>query len=113
MNLNRCQFANSPCCLRRIDDGDDDENGAQRMIMNHKIYQDKRLVNGAMDAITEIIWPLFRSAKLYDQDIPAVKVDFEETGELENMPVQYTAKFSCETANGEVTVNFMLGIHST
>jgi hypothetical protein len=23
------------------------------------IYQDKRLVNGAMDAITQITWPLF------------------------------------------------------
>jgi hypothetical protein len=37
------------------------------------IYQDKRLVNGAMDSITEIIWPLFRRAQLYDQDILAVK----------------------------------------
>jgi hypothetical protein len=36
----------------------------------------KGLVNGAMGAITEIIWPLFRRAQLYDQDIPAVKIDF-------------------------------------
>jgi hypothetical protein len=37
--------------------------------MNHKIYQDIRLVNGAMDSIAEIIWPFFRRAQLYDQDI--------------------------------------------
>jgi hypothetical protein len=44
------------------------------------IYQDKRLVDGAIDSITEIIWPLFRRAQLYDQDILAAKIDFEETG---------------------------------
>jgi hypothetical protein len=26
--------------------------------MNQKIYPDKRLINGAVDATTEIIWPL-------------------------------------------------------
>jgi hypothetical protein len=40
--------------------------------MNHKEYQDKRLVNSAMDSITETIWPLFRRAQLNDQDILAV-----------------------------------------
>jgi hypothetical protein len=49
------------------------------MIMNQKLYQDKRLVNRAMDSITDIIWPLFRY-QLYDQDILAVKIDFGETG---------------------------------
>jgi hypothetical protein len=48
--------------------------------MNQNIYQYKRLVNGAMNSITEIIWPLFRRAQLYDQDILAVKIDFGETG---------------------------------
>jgi hypothetical protein len=36
-----------------------------------------------MNVITEIIWPLFRRAQLYDQDIPvklAVKIDFGESG---------------------------------
>jgi hypothetical protein len=47
--------------------------------MNQKLYQDKRLVNRAMDSITDIIWPLFRY-QLYDQDILAVKIDFGETG---------------------------------
>jgi hypothetical protein len=43
------------------------------MIMNQKIYQDKRHVNGAMDAIFEVIWPFLRRAQLYDQDLSAVK----------------------------------------
>jgi hypothetical protein len=47
------------------------------MIMNQKLYQDKRLFNGA---ITEIIWSLFRRTQLYEQDIPAVKIDFGENG---------------------------------
>jgi hypothetical protein len=44
------------------------------VIINQKIYQDKRLVNGAMDSITEIIWPLFLRTQLYDQDIWVVKI---------------------------------------
>jgi hypothetical protein len=70
------------------------------MIMNQNIYQDKRLVNGAMLNITEIIWSLFRRAQLYDQDILAVKIDFGETGvhQIDAMTVQFPAKFSCETA---------------
>jgi hypothetical protein len=39
------------------------------IIMNQKKYQDKHLVNGGMDAISEIIWPFFRRARLYDQDL--------------------------------------------
>jgi hypothetical protein len=63
------------------------------MIMNHKINQDKRLVNGAMDSITEIIWPLFRR-------ILAVKIDFGKTGvhQINAMTVQFLAKFCCGTA---------------
>jgi hypothetical protein len=70
------------------------------MIMKQKIYQDKRLVNGAMNSITEILWPLFRRVQLYDQDILAVKIDFRETGvhKIDAMTLQFPAKFSCETA---------------
>jgi hypothetical protein len=66
------------------------------MIMNQKIYQDNSLVNGAMDGITEIIWPLFRRAQFYDQDILAVKIDFGKTGlhQIDVMTVQFPAKFS-------------------
>jgi hypothetical protein len=35
--------------------------------------QDKRLINGAIDSISEIIWLFFRRAQLYDQDLPPVK----------------------------------------
>jgi hypothetical protein len=58
------------------------------MIINQKIYQEKRLVNGAMDSITEIIWPLFQRAQLYDL---AVKIDFGETGvyQIDAMTVQF------------------------
>jgi hypothetical protein len=63
------------------------------MKMNQKIYQDKRLVNYAMDAITEIIWPLFRRSQFYDQDILAVKIDFGETDvhQIDAMTVQFPA----------------------
>jgi hypothetical protein len=66
-------------------------------MMNQKIFQDKRLVNGA---ITEIVWPLFRRAQLYDQDIAALKFDFGETAvhQIDAMTVQFPAKFSCGTA---------------
>jgi hypothetical protein len=69
-----------------------------RMIMNQKIYQGKRLVNGARDSITEIIWQLFRSAQLYDLEVLAVKIDFGETGvhQIDAMTLQFPAKFSCE-----------------
>jgi hypothetical protein len=69
------------------------------MIMNQKIYQDKRLVNDAMDSITTIIWPLFQCAQLY-QDILAVKIDFGETGvhQIDAKTLQFPAKFSCKTA---------------
>jgi hypothetical protein len=35
------------------------------MIMNQKIYEDKRLVNSAMDAISEFIWQLSQVKSLY------------------------------------------------
>jgi hypothetical protein len=58
--------------------------------MNQKIYQDKCLVNDAMDSITELIWPHFRRAQLYER----------ETGvhQIGAMTVQFPAKFSCGTA---------------
>jgi hypothetical protein len=35
------------------------------MIVNQKIYEDKRLVISAMDAISESIWPLSQVKSLY------------------------------------------------
>jgi hypothetical protein len=70
------------------------------MIINQKMFQDKRLVNGALDSILTIIWPLFQCAQLYDQDILAVKIDFGETGvhQIVAKTFQFPAKFSCKTA---------------
>jgi hypothetical protein len=50
--------------------------------------------------ITENIWPLFRRAQLYDQDIPPVKIDSDETGthQIDSITVGFPAKFSCGTA---------------
>jgi hypothetical protein len=93
MNLNRCQFANFSILFEvyykktpNFDDGDNNDN--------------RGVVNGVMDAITDIILPLFLSAQLYDQDMLAVKIDFEETGvhQIDAMTVKFPAKFSCGTA---------------
>jgi hypothetical protein len=53
-----------------------------------------------MDSSTKIIWPLFRRAQLYDQDIMAVKINFGETSvhQIDAMTVQFPATFSCGTA---------------
>jgi hypothetical protein len=62
--------------------------------MDQKIYHDKRLVNGAMHAITEIICPLLKRAQIYDQDIPG---RYGEYGvyQIDAMTVQLPAKPSC------------------
>jgi hypothetical protein len=73
------------------------------MIMNQKIYQDKRLVNGAMDAISEIIWPFFRRSQLYDQDLPAVKRNWLSSNRCDDCRIsskirvvkQLTGKYYC------------------
>jgi ATP-dependent exoDNAse (exonuclease V) alpha subunit len=71
-----------------------------RVMLRYNINTAKGLVNGAMRTITEIIWPFFRRAQLYDQDIPAVKIDFGETGvhQIDAMTAQFPAKYSCGTA---------------
>jgi hypothetical protein len=82
---------------------DDNKTGGlpkELSMLLYNINTAKGLVNGAMDTITEIIWPLFRRAQLYDQDIPAVKFDFGETGvhQIDAMTVQFPVKYSCGTA---------------
>jgi hypothetical protein len=53
-----------------------------------------------MDYIIEIIWPLFRCAQLYDQDILAVKIDLGETGvhKIDVITLQFPEKYCCGTA---------------
>ncbi|GLV40954.1 Pif1 DNA helicase [Carabus blaptoides fortunei] len=36
----------------------------------------KELVNGALGFITEVIWPNFRRAQMYETDIPSIRVDW-------------------------------------
>jgi hypothetical protein len=71
------------------------------------IEDDNEPKNISMESITEIIWPLFRRAQLYDQDILVVKIDFRETGvyQIDSMTVQFPAKFSCGTTEAVI---FML-----
>lgn len=38
------------------------------------------LIDGAIRRITEIIWPHFRRDQMYDTDILAVKIDFDNSG---------------------------------
>jgi ATP-dependent exoDNAse (exonuclease V) alpha subunit len=51
-----------------------------KVMLRANIDVAKGLVNGNIGHITEIVWPLFRRAQLYDQDIPSVKVDFGKDG---------------------------------
>ena len=63
----------------------------------------KGLVNGAVGHITEIIWPGFRRAQMYNTDVPSVRIDFgkDDVHLIQPMTVQFPAKYS------------MLGLHST
>jgi hypothetical protein len=52
-----------------------------------------------------INWPLFQRAQLYDQDIPAVRIDFGETGVHQidaTMTVQFPTKFCCGKAERQM-----------
>jgi hypothetical protein len=54
------------------------------MIMNQKIYQDKRFVNGPMDAISATIWSFVQRAQLYGQDLPAVKRNWRSSNRCDD-----------------------------
>lgn len=60
----------------------------------------KGLVNGAIGFITEVIWPNFRRAQMYETDIPSVRVDFGNDGihVIQSKSIQFPAKFSYGTA---------------
>lgn len=38
----------------------------------------KGLISGAMDTITEVIWPYFRRVQVYNTDIPSVRKNLVE-----------------------------------
>ena len=51
-----------------------------RVMLRYNVDTVKGLVNGAIGAIVEIVWPLYRHGQLSDRDIPAVNIDFGEIG---------------------------------
>lgn len=57
----------------------------------------ERFVNGH---ITEIIWPYYRRAQLYDSDIPLVRINFrrDDLHVIQPKLVQFSAKFNYFTA---------------
>jgi hypothetical protein len=95
--MNLCQFLNSPYCLRCITKKLPTLMTATIITRENNIKTNV-LLNGAMYAISEIIWPLIRRAQLYDQDILVVKIDFGDTG-VYQIDVQFPAKFCCGTAD--------------
>lgn len=49
-------------------------------MMRYNIDAPRGLTNGAIGHITEIIWPYFRREKMYETDIPSVRIDFGKYG---------------------------------
>lgn len=69
-------------------------------MLRYNVDVSKGLVNGAIGHITEIIWPCFRRAQMYDTDIPSVRIDFGKDGVhlIQPKSVQFPAKYSHGTA---------------
>ena len=65
-----------------------------KIMLRSNIDFNKGLVNGAIGFITEIIWPYFRHAQMYEADIPSVRVDFGqgEIHKIDPMSIQFPAK---------------------
>ncbi|KAJ8887703.1 hypothetical protein PR048_013921 [Dryococelus australis] len=53
---------------------------AAKVMLRSNIDVGNGLVHGAIGHITEIIWPCFRRAQMYETDIPSVRVDFTNEG---------------------------------
>lgn len=65
----------------------------------------KKLVNGAIGNITEIMWPHFRRDQMYETDIPSVRVNFENgVGEH----VIYTAIKEFDASGNSIAERYML-----
>lgn len=69
-----------------------------KVMLRSNIDISKGLVNGAIGHITEIIWPHFRRAQMYDQDIPTVRIDFGRDGIHSIQPI--SKEFPAKGSNG-------------
>lgn len=69
-------------------------------MLRSNIDVSKGLVNGAIGFIEEIIWPNFRRAQMYENDVPSVRVNFGQIGvhQISPIAVQFPAKHSYGTA---------------
>lgn len=65
-----------------------------KVMLRSNIDVAKGLVNGNIGHVTEIVWPLFRRAQVYTNDIPSVKIDFGKDGIhlIEPKSLQFQAK---------------------
>ena len=57
-------------------------------------------MNVAIGHITDILWPYYWQAQIYETDIPSISVDFGHDGihEVQPKSIQFPAKFSYGTA---------------
>lgn len=71
-----------------------------KVMLRSNIDVPKGLVNGAIGVITQIVWPSFRRAQMYESDIPSVYVNFGLNGIhlIQPRSVQFPAKWSYGTA---------------
>lgn len=71
-----------------------------KVMLRSNVDVSKGLVNGAIGFIEEIIWPNYRRAQMYENDVPSVRVNFGQIGvhQISPIAVQFPAKHSYGTA---------------
>ncbi|XP_054719206.1 ATP-dependent DNA helicase PIF1-like [Uloborus diversus] len=87
-----------------------------KVMLRANIDVTKGLVNGAIGFVKEIVWPYFRRAQVYAEDIPSVLINFGKDGihKIEPKSIQFPALYSygnCRKAN--VAVDFVVGFNCT
>ncbi|CAH2091596.1 unnamed protein product [Euphydryas editha] len=71
-----------------------------KVMLRYNVNVSKGLVNSDIGHITEIIWPCFRRAQMYDIDISSVRIDFSKDAVriIQPKTVRFPAKYSHGTA---------------
>ncbi|XP_054706995.1 uncharacterized protein LOC129216803 [Uloborus diversus] len=71
-----------------------------KVMLRANIDVTKGLVNGAIGFVKEIVWPYFRRAQVYAEDIPSVLINFGKDGihKIEPKSIQFPALYSYGTA---------------